>query len=37
EINLERTPISSIADEFISGKAGEALVKMRELFLHGSG
>ena len=33
EINIERTPISCIADEFIPGKAGEALVKMRELFV----
>ena len=33
EINIERTPISYIADEFIPGKAGEALVKMRELFV----
>ena len=32
EINLERTPISSIADFFIAGKAAETLEEMRELF-----
>lgn len=32
EINLERTPISAVADEFIPGKAGEVMEGMRDLF-----
>lgn len=37
EINLEKTPVSSISDEFIPGKAGEVMEEMRKLFLNGSG
>lgn len=32
EINLERTPISSIADFFVAGKAAETMEGMKELF-----
>jgi NAD-dependent deacetylase len=33
EINIEKTPISAIADEFISGKAGEVMKGMKDLFV----
>jgi len=33
EINIERTPISSIVDEFIFGKAVEGMQGMRKMFL----
>ena len=32
EINLERTPLSSIADIFLKGKAGKVMDGMKELF-----
>jgi len=33
EINIERTPITSIADEFIPGKAGGVMEGMRKMFV----
>ncbi len=33
EINIERTPISSIVDEFISAKATEGMQGMRKMFI----
>jgi NAD-dependent deacetylase len=33
EVNIERTPISTIADEFISGKAGEVMQRLKEQFI----